>query len=348
MGDARKMSDTTAASLLTPVRDRVVPLAKGVALAPFFVYGVLIPAGAGIAATNWAFGTRVLALELLVVLVLMGITARVIWWIAGGDVKSELRFGRFQPALRASALAGFAAVSFTSLTALLYQRGLVGISPAPAQDRVFDASFEFYLWHLANTLPLVDIPGNLGWQKPVELHGGLGGLLVIVFTGFVIFPLIQLARLIVAGGGAPFDVKVVRALAKHVGDDRITIVRKPQGYARALVDGRLLVDVMQDVRNHDAVVQRLQRLANQSFDYLLVVDAVAQGARERIEHALSEAPFAAAVVVWRADQRPADLTDAFDERFVLLRGLDCGVGDEHEYAARAPAAALLDAAARSG
>jgi hypothetical protein len=296
---------------------------------------VLIPAGAGIAVTNWAFGTRVLALELLVVLVLMGITARVIWWIAGGDVKSELRFGRFQPALRASALAGFAAVSFTSLTALLYQRGLVGISPAPAQDRLFDVSFEFYLWHLANTLPLVDIPGNLGWQKPVELHGGLGGLLVIGFTGFVIFPLIQLARLIVAGGDAPFDAKVVRALAKHVGDDRISIVRKPEGYGRALVDAWLIVDVMQDVRNHDAAVQRLQRLADKPLErrargYVLVVDAVAEGARERIEHALSEAPFAAALVVWRADQRPADLTAAFD----LLQAR--------------PAAALLDVAGRSG
>ena len=115
--------------------------------------------------TNWAFGTHLLALELLIVVALMGLTARVIWWIAGGAVKSELRFGRFGPALRATALAGFAAVSFTSLTALLYQRGLVGISPAPSDDRVLDVTFSFYLWHMANTVPLVDIPGNLGWQS---------------------------------------------------------------------------------------------------------------------------------------------------------------------------------------
>lgn len=299
------------------VRRRVLAVARGVAVTPFVVYGVLLPAAAGILATNWAFGTRVLALEMLIVVVLMALTARVIWWIAGGDVKSQLRFGRFQPAVEASAVMGFAVVSFTSLTALLYQRGLVGINPAPAHDRVFDVTFDFYLWHIANTMPLVDIPGNLGWQKPLELHGGLGGLLVIGFTGFVIFPLIQLARLILAGGEAPFEAKVVRALGKHVGDDRISIVRKPEGYGRAVVDDWVVIDVMQDVRNHDAAVQRLQRLGTQPFvrrarGYLLVVDAVAEGARERIEHACSEASFEAALVVWRADQRPADLTAAFD------------------------------------
>jgi hypothetical protein len=299
------------------VGSRALSVGQHILAAPFVAYAVLLPAAAGILVTNWAFGTHLLALELLVVVVLMGVTARMIWWIAGGDVKAELRFGRFGPALRATALAGFAAVGFTSLTALLYQRGLVGISPAPAHDRLLDDTFSFYLWHMANTVPLVDIPGNLDWHKPLELHGGLGGLLVIGFTGFVIFPLIQLARLVLAGGEAPFEVKVVRALAKHVGEDRISIVRKPDGYGHALVDEWVAIDVMHDVRNHDAAVQRIQRLGEKPIvrrarGYLLVVDAVAEGARERIEHACSEAPFEAALVVWRADQRPADLTAALD------------------------------------
>ena len=279
-------------------------VATHILAAPFVAYGVLLPATLGIFVTDWAFGTRLLVLELLVVAALMGLTARMVWWIAGGDVKAELRFGRFGPALRATALAVFAAVSFTSLTALLYQRGVVGISPAPARDRVLDDIFGFYLWHMADTVPLADIPGNLGWHKPLELHGGLGGLLVIWFSGFVIFPLIQLARLILAGGETPFEVKVVRALGKHVGDDRIRVERKPDGYGQAVVDGSVVIDVMQDVRNHDAAVQRIQRLGEQPLErrasgYLLVVDAVAEGARERIEAACSEAPFEAALVVWR-------------------------------------------------
>jgi hypothetical protein len=299
------------------VRRRVSAVAKGIVLAPFVVYAVLVPAAAGIALTNWAFGTRLLALEMLVVGVLMAFTARLIWWVVEVSFKPQLGSGRFQPAARASVLAGFAAVSFTSLTGLLYQQGLVGISHAPAQDRVLDVTFEFYLWHIANTLPLVELPGNLGWHKPFEFEGALGGLLVVGFTGFVILPLLHLARLIVAGGDTPFEAKVVRALGKHVGDDRIAIARDPEGYGRAVIDDWVVVDVMQDVRNHDAVVQRVERLGNQPFvrrarGYLLVVDAVAEGARERVEHALSEAPFEAALAVWRSDQRPADLTAAFD------------------------------------
>lgn len=296
------------------LRDRSLSVGTHILAAPFVAYAVLLPTAGGILATDWAFGTHLLALELVVVVALMGLTTRMLWWIAGGDVKAELRYGRFGPALRATALAGFAAVSFTSLTALLYERGLVGISPAPAPDRLLDDTFSFYLWHMANTVPLVDIPGNLGWHKPLELDGGLGGLLVIGFTGFVIFPLIQLARLVLAGGEAPYEARVVHALGKHVGDDRIAVVRKPDGYGHALIDACVAVDVMQDVRNHDAAVQRIQRLGEKPRvrGYLLVVDAVAEGARERVEQACSEAPFEAALVVWRADQPPADLTAALE------------------------------------
>jgi len=296
---------------------RALTVGQHILAAPFVAYAVLLPAGAGILVTDWTFGTRLLALESLTVVVLMGVTARMIWWIAGGDFKSELRFGRFEPALRATALAGFAAVSFTSLTALLYQRGLVGMTPAPSADRLLDDTFGFYLWRMADTVPLLDIPGNLGWEKPLELHGGLGGLLVIAFTGFVIFPLIQFARLLLSGGEAPFAIKVARTLGKHVGDDRIHILRKPDGYGQALVDDCVVIDVMQDVRNHDAAVRHIERHGAKPFErraggYLLVVDAVAEGARERIEIACSEAPFEAALVVWRADQRPEDLTAALD------------------------------------
>src|SRR3954451_6344508 len=114
--------------------------------------------------------------------------------------------------MSASALALFAVVSFTSLTALLHEQGMIGVTPEPARDDVLGEVFGFYLWQFANTLPVVDVPGNLGWEKPFEFDDALGGLLVILFTGFVISPLIQLARLILARGELPFDVLVVRAL----------------------------------------------------------------------------------------------------------------------------------------
>jgi hypothetical protein len=295
----------------------MVAIGKGILAAPFVAYGVLLPAGAGIFVTDWAFQTHLLIVEIAVVGALMVVTARVMWWVAGGELRSELRFGRLQPTARAGAVAGFAIVAFTSLTALLYQRGLVGISPAPARGRLLDDTFAFYLWHIANTVPLVDIPGNLGWDRPLALRGGLGGLLVIGFTGFVIFPLVQLARLVLAGGEAPFEVKVLRALGKHVGADRIAKPGKPDGYGLALIDAWLVVDVMPDVRNHDAAVRRIGRLSEKPVErrargYLLVVDAIAEGARERVERACAEAPFEATLAVWRADQPAADLTAAFD------------------------------------
>ena len=334
------MSDTTATPPLTltprfdttaELRRHALTVVKGVALAPFAVLGVLFivtaPAGLAIGAANWAFGTGSVALETLLVVVLMAATfAGLFWSVAYGGIKSLLPFGRFEPTLRASALAIFALVTFACLTALLHEQGLVGVSRDLAPDRVLDETFGFYAWHLANTLPLVDIPGNLDWPKPFEFDGALGGLLVIVFTGFVIFPLIQLARLIVAGGDVPFEAQVVRALRNHVGGERIFIVRQREGYGRAIIDDWVAVDVMRGVWNHDAAVQRIERLAERDRDrrargYLLVVDAIAERARERIDLALEQAPFDAALVVWRGDQRAADLTAAFD---VLSRDVEAG------------------------
>jgi hypothetical protein len=304
------------------IRRRALAVAKGVALAPFAVLGVLIivllPGIIATIVVDWAFGTGVLVLEVLVVAVLMIATVAGLWWsFAYGGIATLLRFGRFEPTLRASALAFFAVVSFTSLTALLHEEGLVGITPDPSADDVLGETFGFYLWQLANTLPLLDIPGNLDWDKPFEFDDRLGGLLVILFTGFVIFPLIQLARLILADRDVPFDVAVVRALRKHVGRKRIFIVQDTEGYGRAIVDGVVFVDVMQAVWNHDAAAQRLERLGARTPErrprgYLLVVDAVAEAARVRIALALAQAPFATALAVWRADQRTGDLTDAFD------------------------------------
>jgi hypothetical protein len=303
------------------VRRRALAVAKGIVLAPFavlaVVFIVMLPAGVAIKAAIWAFGTGSVVLETALVVVLVASMVAALWWSIGrGGIKALLRFGRFEPTLRASALACFAAVTFTTLTALLYEQGLIGITPAPAKADVLDDTFAFYLWHLANTVPLVDVPGNLEWSKPFELDDALGGLLVIVFTGFVIFPLIQLARLILAGGDVPYDVAVVRAIGKHVGGERIFVVRDHEGYGRAIVDGWLVVDVMRGVWNHDAATLRLERLSARETvkrprGYLLVVDAIAEPARERVEAAMDDAPFPAALAVWRSDQGVADLTDRF-------------------------------------
>ena len=243
------------------IRRRAPAIATGIAAAPFLVWFVLLPGALAILVTDWAFGTGSLALETLVVVVLMTATFVSLWWsFAYGGIRWLLRFGRLGPTVRATTLALFAVVSFTSLTALLHDQGIVGVTPEPAHDEELAVTFEFYAWQLANTVPLVDIPGNLHWEKPFEFDDQLGGLLVILFTGFVIFPLIQLARLILAGGDVRFDVNVLRALSKHLDRDRIHVPSRRDGYLLAIVDKAVTIDVMSAVWNHDAVVQRLKGL----------------------------------------------------------------------------------------
>ncbi|HEX5780592.1 MAG TPA: hypothetical protein VFX80_01660 [Solirubrobacteraceae bacterium] len=304
------------------VRRRASAVGKAIALSPLVAFGVvfmvIVPGGMALWAVRWVFDTGLLALEVLVVTALMVATLGAFYWsVLYGGIASQRPLGRFEPTVYAAAIAFFAVASFTGLTLLLHDEGLVGITPDPADDRALDETMTFYVWHLANTLPLVDIPGNLDWEKPFEFDDRLGGLLVVLFTGFVIFPLIQLARLILADRDLPFDVTVVQTLRKHVGAKRIFIRRDRSGYGRALVDGDLVVDVMQAVWNHDAATRRLRRASAGTAErrpggYLLVVDAIADAARERIGQALFEAPFEGTLAVWRADQPAKDLTDELD------------------------------------
>jgi hypothetical protein len=283
--------------------------------ATFIVLGVTSLA---IVVTNWAFDTGSLAFETLVAVVLMGLTvAWVLRSFAYGGTRRLREFGRFAPTVRATTLALFAAVSFTSLTAVLHDHGVVGVTPEPAHDELLGDTFAFYLWQLANTVPLVDITGNLHWHKPFEFDDSLGGLLVILFTGFVIYPLIELARLILARGDAPFYVSVQRALSRHLGRRRVFFPPRREGYLCAIVDEKVIIDVVPTVCNHDAVLQRLGGLRESPYarrcpGYLVVVDAIAEAARERIELALSQGPFTASLAVWRPDQPEEKLIAALD------------------------------------
>ena len=49
----------------------------------------------------------------------------------------------------------------------------------------------FYLWQLVNSVPLLEIPGRLGWTEPSVLPGLAGRLLVLGFTLTVIPPLVR-------------------------------------------------------------------------------------------------------------------------------------------------------------
>ncbi len=71
------------------------------------------------------------------------------------------------------------------------------------------------------------------------------------------------------------------------------------------MDDRVIVDVITQLWNHDPVLPRLERICagptrHRPAGYLLVVDAIADRARDRLEQALKDAPFPARLAVWRA------------------------------------------------
>jgi hypothetical protein len=296
--------------------------ATWVVAAPFLLWGLLIvlglPGALAVKVAEWTFDTGFLSLEIAVVVVLMAATVAALWWaFAHGGAISRLHLGRLEPTIRALAVTIFAVATFSALTALLYLEGGLEIrgGPIPA-DRIIGEASAVYVWHLVDTVPLLDVTSSLRWEPDFEFDDRVGGLLLLAFKGFVILPLIQVARLIFAGRRETYPVAVMTAIRRTSKDMRI---RESPNADRMVVDdeGRLVrVDVMSEVWTEDAPVRRIRRLehldASQPFGYLLVVDGIADRARDRVEQALGEAPFAARLLVWRSDEPSAPVREELD------------------------------------
>jgi hypothetical protein len=239
---------------------------------PFVLWGVLIVVG-GPAAAAWliaraAAGTGITAIEAVVFVVLIAaMIAGLSWAFARERLHARLRFGRSEATLIAVAATSLALGSFSSLTGMLYREGWLELrfldgarsGEALTREQILDRSLEFHLWQVADFVPLVDIPRELRWEKPYELENRLGGLLLLVFQGIVIIPLIQVARLIFSGQRRPYEEAVVKALRSVRPRLRIKRIRSAL-YDEAIIDSepRVLVDVMQQVSSEEAPLRRLQ------------------------------------------------------------------------------------------
>jgi hypothetical protein len=150
-----------------------------------------------------AFETDIWALEVLAVGVVAAATAAALWWaFTGGRIHTWLREGRTQATLSPLAVVLFASVSFAGLTILLYQAGhleLHGSKELADEDLIWDEVTEFFLWHLFDTVPLLDVPETLRWQKPFKYSDSLSGLILLGYKSLVIFPLLQVGGAILAG-----------------------------------------------------------------------------------------------------------------------------------------------------
>jgi hypothetical protein len=81
--------------------------------------------------------------------------------------------------------------AFAGLTTLLWQRGHLA-STTDLEPGLW-RSERHYLWHLANAVPLLDIPATLGWKDPNVFASPWSGSLLLLFKALVIVPLVQVA-----------------------------------------------------------------------------------------------------------------------------------------------------------
>ena len=80
----------------------------------------------------------------------------------------------------------------------------------------------FYLWHLVDAVPLLDIPDRLGWVEPAVLPGLAGRLLVLGYALIVIPPLVRVG--VAAYGyveGQAQQRRYTRAIARQVSAVRL-------------------------------------------------------------------------------------------------------------------------------
>lgn len=89
------------------------------------------------------------------------------------------------------AVIGVCTEAFSGLTAVLWQEGHIA-STAEAAPTLW-AVEQYYLWHLADAVPLVQLPQTVRWSEPQSFGDQWSGVLLLLFKVLVIVPLIRIA-----------------------------------------------------------------------------------------------------------------------------------------------------------
>jgi hypothetical protein len=81
--------------------------------------------------------------------------------------------------------------AFAGLTTLLWRHDVAN-GPSGPSASVWAAE-ELYLWHLADAVPLLDVPDTMNWTRPTALSGPAIGAVVVLFRLSIIVPVLGLA-----------------------------------------------------------------------------------------------------------------------------------------------------------
>jgi hypothetical protein len=178
-------------------------LVKAVTL--FYAFAFALAASSLLSRGAFWIGWTVVEVTAVVVLALA--TAVAVWWAFGPGSRGRRRgLGRAELLGVALAPVGFAVGAFAGATTLLFDYDHLDLSgkridsavASGSSDSIIGVAADFYLWHLLDSVPLLDIPATVRWKVPYEYADSLSGWLLLAFKAFVILPLIQAVRLVFA------------------------------------------------------------------------------------------------------------------------------------------------------
>jgi hypothetical protein len=96
-------------------------------------------------------------------------------------------------------LVGIATGGFAGTSVLLYDQGVGALSGGhPEETALATAVYWYYLWHLASSVPLLEIPSTLNWELRYTFTDHVHGALLLMYKLVVIVPLLGLAAYVLA------------------------------------------------------------------------------------------------------------------------------------------------------
>lgn len=88
-------------------------------------------------------------------------------------------------------LVAFGTAGFAATTTALYDLGVGTTKGGPLHGRdVVVAAYSYYLWHLADAIPLLKVPATLNWKLAHPFTDSVHGALVLVYKVLVVVPLL--------------------------------------------------------------------------------------------------------------------------------------------------------------
>jgi hypothetical protein len=95
-------------------------------------------------------------------------------------------------------LVAYGTAGFATLSIVLYRAGVGTLKGAPlTSDELASASFTYYLWHLADSVPALKVPKTLNWTLHHPFTDHAQGGLALIYAIAVSVPAIYVATQVI-------------------------------------------------------------------------------------------------------------------------------------------------------